>query len=281
MLRPVEFETKLVLLPGATLDPDDVVAEAAAIGRLVGGPEQHHLQATYFDTPDGRLRAARWTLRCRTADGSPVATLKGPGPRVAGLRARVEHELALPAVARPGHPLPPGLLMPLRDAGLALERWPEELFGTDVRRTVAGLDVNGARLELAIDVGLVRAGDHRAPVAEVELELRAGSPAALVRAAGQLAERLPVRPGGRAKAARGLQLLGLLRPPEPPPSDAPRAALWEGLCELEELRREGDSRFAADHERLREALGIAPGPEDHGWVSALWLVQTGLAQDVR
>jgi len=272
----MELETKLVLLPGASMDVPTVLAAASSVARLVGGPPARHLVAPYFDTPDGLLRAAMWTLRCRTADGVPVATIKGPGPRIAGVFARVEHELTLPTPAREGDPLPPGLAAPLHAAGLDLARWPSPMFTTDVRRTLADLDVDGARLELAIDVGQAVTASARAPIAEVELELKAGSPDALLATAHALAERLPVRPGGRAKAARGLQLLGLLEEPAPPPSDADAASLWDGLCELEERRREGDERWAADHERLCAALGIEARPGEDGWVRALWRAQERL-----
>jgi len=232
----MELETKLVLLPGASMDVPTVLAAASSVARLVGGPTDRHLVATYFDTPDGLLRAAMWTLRCRTADGVPVATIKGPGPRIAGVFARVEHELTLPTPAREGDPLPPGLAAPLHAAGLDLARWPSPMFTTDVRRTLADLDVDGARLELAIDVGQAVTASARAPIAEVELELKAGSPDALLATAHALAERLPVRPGGRAKAARGLQLLGLLEEPAPPrrtrtpPPSGTACASWRSVA---------------------------------------------------
>lgn len=57
--------------------------ERPDFGALPGGvtaapPVTHHLAATYFDTPDGRLAAARITLRRRTGGGDAGWHLKLP-----------------------------------------------------------------------------------------------------------------------------------------------------------------------------------------------------------
>jgi inorganic triphosphatase YgiF len=83
-------------------DPDferpDFAAVAAGVG--AAAPVLHHLSATYFDTADGRLQAAKITLRRRTGGtdagwhlklpaGGPFADAPAPG----GVSARREvHE---------------------------------------------------------------------------------------------------------------------------------------------------------------------------------------------
>ncbi|HMR69978.1 MAG TPA: CYTH domain-containing protein, partial [Rubrivivax sp.] len=76
------------------LDP----ARRAAVERVLGTrtAERVRLRACYFDTPDGRLAAARLALRLRLEGERWVQTLKGQGDDV--LR-RLEDEVPLPGAA--------------------------------------------------------------------------------------------------------------------------------------------------------------------------------------
>ncbi len=66
---------------------------------------------------------------------------------------------------------------------------------------------SGAQVELAFDLGEIRAGPPRMPVCEVELELLSGTPDCLFTLARQIAETVPVSIGLRSKAARGYALM--------------------------------------------------------------------------
>jgi triphosphatase len=275
----MELEIKLVALPGEPLEPRRVLDAVADLGRLLAEPQLHRLVAAYHDSTDGLLRAARWTLRSRDEGSGHVATTKGPGPLIGGMRSRVEVETPLERPAEPGDPLPPALADALRGAGLDVERWPPRTFASDVRRTAAQLELaGGTTVELAIDHGEVVAGSRSWPVRELEIELVAGEPAPLLEATLQLARRLAVRPGGRSKAARGMFLLGLLAPPSLPAADATPTDAWEALCELEERRLEGDHSLRDEHDRLRRQLGIEATPDGNRWVEALWTTMGRVAR---
>ena len=85
------------------------------------------------------------------------------------------------------------------------------LFRTDFTRTLWTLVVDGTQIEAAIDQGEVTADvngeTRRAPICEIELELKAGDEAALHTLAAQLAAELPgLAPDDVSKAQRGYRL---------------------------------------------------------------------------
>jgi inorganic triphosphatase YgiF len=125
-------------------DPDLERPDFAAVttGVTAAAPVLHHLSATYFDTADGRLQAAKITLRRRT--GGPDAGW----------------HLKLPA----GGPLPGGAQVP---AGVSARRElhePLESGGTDG----AGAPVVPVRL--ASRVAEVTGGLPLAPIATLRTE---------------------------------------------------------------------------------------------------------------
>jgi CHAD domain-containing protein len=98
----LEVERKFDLDPQSQIPPLDAVAP----GALAGPTSQQQLVATYFDTEDLRLRAARVTLRHRTGDSDAGWHLKLPAGN-----ARLEvHSSALP----PPAPVPEELLALVR-----------------------------------------------------------------------------------------------------------------------------------------------------------------------
>ena len=216
---PVEIELKFQVPSGSRERLRAALATATA--RTV------HLRAIYFDTADQRLAAAGFALRLRQEGSGWVQTLKGRGD---GLMTRLEHEVQVLArvaqvvqVARAGQPDTPALdaarhagtpagdaLNKLLADGAALE----PRYGTDIQRLQRRVRSGGATIELAFDEGHIAAGKRRLAVCELELELVAGPPAALL----ALAERWVARHGlwldVRTKAERGHRLaLGLTQVP--------------------------------------------------------------------
>lgn len=174
------------------------------------------LQARYFDTRDRRLATAQVALRLRQENGVWVQTLKGRGEN--GIR-RLEHEVRLPDE-------PNAALDITRHAGTEAGRLLEvslgnnpgplqEIFATDVTRTHRLIRSGGAVIELAFDVGALRAGSAMQPLCELEFELKSGPLAALF----ALAERWALRHGlwldVRSKAERG-ELLASAEAAKPP-----------------------------------------------------------------
>ena len=199
----------------------------AALARAVATASARtvRLRARYFDTPDRRLAAAGFALRLRLEDRHWVQTLKGRGD---GLMQRVEHEVALPGALR----TPPALDLARHagtPAGDALAKVLGEegaaqlgvLFETDVTRTLRLVRHEGAQVEVALDIGLLRAGEAQAALSEIEFELKRGPPAGLIALAARWAERHGLWLDVRTKAERGDRLARGVAVDKPTGSQAP------------------------------------------------------------
>ncbi len=191
--------------------------QSAAVARAVAtvSARRIRLVAAYADTADRRLAAAGLALRLRREGRQWVQTLKGRGD---GLMGRPEHEVpasAMPAMPafdasrHAGTPVGERLLALLAD-GTALQ----VLYRTDIRRTLRLVRSGGAQVELAHDRGHIEAGGQRVAVDEIEFELKAGPPAALVALAGRWVARHGLWWDVRTKSERGFRLAeGLERVP--------------------------------------------------------------------
>ena len=180
MMSPTEIELKLAL-PGA--DPARVAAQLTTVPRLAAVPATElHLSSRYFDTPERDLSAARVALRLRSVRQGRgrarwVQTLKTAGAGDGSLSSRNEWE----APVRSGQIDPAALqttAWPVLDTqGKWLAQLPPCFETTCVRtlRRVPG--PQGSLIEVALDVGDIRAGDgRREALLELELELIEGTP---------------------------------------------------------------------------------------------------------
>ena len=182
--------------------------DAALAGRSPG--RRIRLQAAYYDLPDRALAEAGLALRVRREGGRWVQTLKGPGPD--GM-SRIEHNVVLPAATR-GVPAAD----PARHAdttlgatlhavlanhpGVALEL----RYRTDVWRRTRVLRTPLGRLELAFDQGSIQAGERRLELSELEIELKSGSPLAVIDCARRWRRKHGLWLDLRSKAERGDRL---------------------------------------------------------------------------
>lgn len=196
-----ETELKLALDAGQL----DRVARLPAIarhkqGRAISRP----LDSTYYDTPERALQRAGLVLRLRRDGRAWIQTVKDAGSRVNGLFQRHEWEMTVPD----GTPHVPHLratgLDAFRDDTLVGRLIP--ILDTRVRRASHVLAGPGWEVEMAVDRGEIVAGDRRDAVAEVELELRQGTPAILFALAADIAAALPCRVMSQSKSERGFLL---------------------------------------------------------------------------
>ncbi|MBI6896842.1 inorganic triphosphatase [Pseudomonas putida] len=177
--------------------------------RNKSGWQTRELLNQYFDTPERDLSAARVALRLRRDGEVIIQTLKCRGQSVAGLSERNEHEWHLDKVK-------------LDLKKLDTTCWPEQLaeldkktikplFTTDFTREYAEIAWGRGKakvvIEAALDQGFVIAGKRKEEICELELELREGTPEALLELAAELAASLPLMPCDISKAERGYRLL--------------------------------------------------------------------------
>ena len=165
--------------------------------------EPDTLDNTYFDTPSLTLRAHGIGLRLRRQAGGMVQTVKCSAQTINGLTRRPEWEtpwcghfdfsgVTDTAVS--------ALLMQVRDELVPV-------FSTRFLRDTRRIQPRpGVCILAMVDTGLIEAGENRAPIHELELELVEGEEGELVRLAGKLRETLPLAFENVSKAQRGYRL---------------------------------------------------------------------------
>ncbi len=192
MRDPHEIELKL------TFDPADRTKLGAT--NLLPAGEAVRLVSTYFDTAELAVRKAGYSLRIRETGNKRIQTVKADTNTTAGLFVRGEWEQVIDGE----EPLLDAHSGPLRE--IVGHAPLEQVFVTDVRRTIHILTIANARIECAIDDGDIHAGEQHATVSEIELELRDGSVSSLFDIARQLNEVIPLRLAVTSKAERGYRL---------------------------------------------------------------------------
>jgi inorganic triphosphatase YgiF len=187
--------------------------DAAKLGRLppvksatTGRAVTRHMHSVYYDTPDLALKAQGMALRLRREGARWVQTLKGAGRVEGGLHQREEHEIQVPAALLDYPALAAwGMSELLADPAQRTRLQP--VFTCDFKRTIRHLALSdGTQLELCTDLGTIAAGEAIEPISEIELELKAGTPARLIDFALLLLEPIALRLEPRSKAERGYAL---------------------------------------------------------------------------
>jgi len=206
---PTETELKLAL-GGVTAEQLQTQPEITA--HAVGSAREQQLDNIYFDTATLLLRRRNFALRLRRNADRWLQAVKASGSACAGLHQRGEWETPVTAESleldRFHHPQ---LKKLFGKPGLRHALMP--IFRTDFHRTTWDLQyAHGVRIEMALDVGQIQAGEHTETISEVELELIEGKPGDLLKTGRALAETLPVRLLNESKAERGYRL-GEFTPP--------------------------------------------------------------------
>ena len=169
-------------------------------GALPGQEQSLQMRTQYYDTPSGSLSARHYTLRQRMENDKSVCTLKYP---VSGVgRGELELECdtleeALPHLCREsGLGDLPGLL----EEGLV------PVCGARFTRLAKTVRYAGAVLELALDEGVLTAGDREEPLCEIEVELKEGAPEAAVACGSWLQKTFSLEPEPKSKFRRAREL---------------------------------------------------------------------------
>lgn len=226
MSAPVETELKFLL----TRDAAERLKQGEFADAMV-----RDLASLYYDTEEGAIWRAGYTLRLRRTGGGWVQTLKGRGP---GL-SRFEDEAPAPERTLDEARLKGG---PIGKVVKGARLTPQ--FETRVRRRTRLIEAEGAVIELALDEGEILAGLSRQPILELELELKSGRAAALFAQARRLSGEAGLRLSLISKSERGHALAAgragdpvkyrvpSLRP-DMPTGEAFRALIFAALYQLE------------------------------------------------
>ncbi|KNE75473.1 Adenylate cyclase [Candidatus Burkholderia crenata] len=178
------------------------------------GQKGRKIQLTnvYFDTPDRALAKAKSAVRLRGTPDQWLQTYKTAGESQEGLHNR--HEWKLPVA---GEALEIPALLEICDeenaANALSDAAPEliALFRTDFSRVIWDVEIDGAKIEAALDLGEVTAdvdSERRTtPISELELELKSGNEKSLdILAAQMRGAFLYLQPEDASKARRGYDL---------------------------------------------------------------------------
>ncbi|SHE60822.1 CYTH domain-containing protein [Modicisalibacter ilicicola DSM 19980] len=233
---------------------------------------RERLTNTYYDTPDGALEAARVALRIRRTTEHTLQTLKTAGSGSGGLSTRGEWEWEIDGDGLDRESLRD--LPPMQALDDTLLETLAPRFTTDFERLRWLVEHPDATIEVALDRGEIRAGEHCVAIEELELELKAGDPETLWRLARELAEQVPLRPANVSKAARGAALdRGHWQLPALPEDARARADHATYLLDaFTDTRRPGHLQKAADtYRRLADdhLLDAAVRHHAHALAAAL------------
>ena len=202
-----EVELKLALPVADTTGLLDALLVIPVLNGLV--PQTVHLHNIYYDTPDQQLHQKRIALRLRRT-GTPqkpkwLQTLKTSAINDSALSQRGEWESPVKHAMLDRKALRQTAWSNIDPDGLLFEHL-APCFVTTFERTTWLVQVAGGEVEVALDTGCIQAGDRSAPIAELELELKAGSTDLLFQMARLIAQHVVVLPASLSKAERGYAL---------------------------------------------------------------------------
>ena len=235
--------------------------------------EPRQLLNIYYETADNQLRRHDMGLRIRGDNGRYEMTMKIAGRVTGGLHQRPEYNVEL-SKAELDLSLLPKEVWPEGLSPDDLQSQLNPLFSTDFAREKWVVMHGKSRIELALDLGEVKAGELSEPLCELELELLEGETADVLAFAKQLVAQPGLRQGSLSKAARGYHLvqgnmereikpLTVLRVP-------PKATVEQGL--------EGSLELALSHWQYHEELWLRGNGKAKAQVlEAVGLVRYALA----
>ncbi|MGT2472444.1 CYTH domain-containing protein [Paraburkholderia terrae] len=203
----MEHEIKLSLPTGQV-----GAATQWLIQRAGGNGRTITLENSYYDTPSLTLARAKSAVRVRRTPDGWLQTYKTVGTSSGGLHSRHEWEMPIK-----GNALEIDALLaacddePSKEALRSARDDLIPLFSTNFSRTIWHVRIEGADVEAAIDQGEVVAVVHgetrRAPICEIELELKHGDAGALNALSAEIAQAVHgLRPDDVSKAQRGYRL---------------------------------------------------------------------------
>lgn len=184
-----EFELKF----RATEESQQAIAETGTWHTVT-------METTYYDTPSGALSRRHYTLRRRLENGVSVCTLKTPAGELGRGEWETECdtiEAAIPELCKLGSPAE---LPALVQEGLM------PVCGARFTRQASTVETEGTVLEIALDKGILFAGEKALPLCELEVELKSGSREQAAAYALALAHQYELAPEPASKFKRALAL---------------------------------------------------------------------------
>ena len=202
---PIEREWKYRL--GNKQQAQAILRDQQLLDFAAGSWQETVLASVYYDTEDTLLRQSGIALRRRYDGVRHILCCKHGGESSEGLYQRFEEEIVLISV-----PYPRDLPLYEFRIGRLLHDLTKtspliEIAATEFVRKALIIEVDKSRIEVAIDEGTLRRKFKKAPLLEVELELKEGDAAVLDRMAQDLALRHGLIIEEKSKLQRALELV--------------------------------------------------------------------------
>jgi triphosphatase len=198
MASNLEIEVKL------RADPDKIAKiRRSRWWRELEPVRRQALQSIYFDTSDQQLRDSNISLRTRTDGRAVVQTVKMLNGAANSITRREWEALVPDPIPDPSLVIDPALPPDFRKLTSADLR---PMFDVNVKRETRRVTSEQAKIDVSLDAGAVSAGQERAPVHEIELELIAGELKDLFGEAQRISDAVGGRLHARTKADVGYAL---------------------------------------------------------------------------
>ena len=194
----MEIEYKWELPDG--WDPVSVLHK----GVRMDGDREIHMEAVYYDTPDGYVAGLKGALRLRREDGRSVCCLKIAEDGSAG-RVRQEYEVEAGTIDE-GLARLPSVGAPQEVCARVLGDGATVVCGTEFTRRAIIIEGGGWTGELAIDRGRMVNGERSGPIAEIELEFKSGDLPAFHSFAAKLQDEQGLAAIEKSKSQRAREL---------------------------------------------------------------------------
>lgn len=198
-----EIEIKLLVPEG--LDEAVLQTTLESLSNKISVSE-FSLSNQYFDTPENDLRNAGIGLRIRNSKEGHELTVKTSGRSVGGMHQRPEYNIAIEG-GDPDLSLFDSTIWPEKIDPKVIQPKLRRVFSTDFTRKAYLVDLdNDNQIEVVFDKGVISVKGDTAPLMELELELKNGSPEALFDVAHSISELGATQLCNLSKAARGFLL---------------------------------------------------------------------------
>ena len=235
-----DIELKLALSPQQLAR---LRAHSLVRGHSRAGSHRERLTKTYFDTPQLLLRDNAVALGVERAGRRKLQTLATTAGAEPLAQARIDGDQ--PDVRRILDPRWRKLLNHTkRDGGLT------PVFTTEYERSSLPLQIDGSQINLALDVGHIRANGREQPICEARLALVAGEPEQLYRLALELHDSVPFHIQHRDTIMRGYSLVADEQPAVArarPSAIAPQATIGAAF---QALARDGFAHMCGNEDAV-------------------------------
>lgn len=212
MVESAEKEIELKLQVALPEEWEEICGWIKRMDNLIT-VEKFDLAARYFDTADRSLRREKIAYRVRKENERWMATIKGNGSADGGLHCRSEWNVEV----ADGTPDLSVFAATSIDKNVFNELNADSLqilVETVFQREAVTVKYEDSLIEIALDNGFVLGAGKRAPILEVELELKEGRKGDLLKLGAELSRKFSLVVEPKSKFLRGLLLAQEIKPEE-------------------------------------------------------------------